>query len=146
MSVNKEDIQQACIQHLNAKIEELSNAIESAQNSANSETKSSAGDKHETSRAMAQNERDRLAKQLNGLVLQRNAINQLDTGSHESVQSGSYVVTKNGAFYVSVGLGLVDKQFFAISLNTPVGQALNGKRQGEYFTFNGNQVEIVELY
>ena len=52
-----------CLQILNQKIEELSNALNTATESANNETKSSAGDKHETARAMMQIEQEKLGKQ-----------------------------------------------------------------------------------
>ena len=48
---------------LTEKIRVAETAMQAAQASANEETKSSAGDKYETGRAMAQNDRDMYARQ-----------------------------------------------------------------------------------
>ena len=50
---------------LDLKIQDTSNAITSLTESRDMDTKSSAGDKHETSRAKIQTEIDQLSKQLN---------------------------------------------------------------------------------
>ena len=56
MKLNKENYLTACINFLKEKIKGINNIMNETQTSANSDTKSSAGDKHETSRAMAQSQ------------------------------------------------------------------------------------------
>ena len=59
----KQNIYSQCLLILNQKIEELNSALATATESANNETKSSAGDKHETARAMMQLEQEKLSLQ-----------------------------------------------------------------------------------
>lgn len=117
-----------------------------AQESANSETKSSAGDKYETGRAMAQEERNRnavqlqQALQLQGELARINPIVPCDT-----VRPGALVATSLGRFYISISAGkltLDGQECFAVSAAAPVAAALSGRRAGEDVTFNGQKVQI----
>ena len=60
----KQSIKSEVLRHLVLKIEDISTAITSLKESRDANTKSSAGDKHETSRAKIQIEIDQLSKQL----------------------------------------------------------------------------------
>lgn len=150
MKINKEEIKKSCIIHVDEKILFLETALQDTQASANSDTKSSAGDKHETSRAMAHIENERLAKQLSNLISLKSAINQIDESlKNEQIVLGSYVVTNQGDFFISVGLGKVltkKGSFFAIAINSPVGKLLKGKTKNDSFIFNGNENKILAIY
>lgn len=150
MKINKQEIKEYCLSHLDDKITMMNNALKETQDSANSDTKSSAGDKHETSRAMAHIENERLAKQLENLINLKTAVVKLDASENSTeVSLGSYVVTNQGDFYISVGLGKLqakDNQFFAIAINSPVGQQLKGKKENESFVFSGIENKILAIY
>ena len=60
----KTEVYQVCLNLVNRKITQAISLMDEAQQAANSDTKSSAGDKHETSRAMAMLEKDKAANQL----------------------------------------------------------------------------------
>ena len=60
----KEELYKACKEHIEKREETITKTIRSHQNSLQSETKSSAGDKHETGRAMLQLEMEKAGQQL----------------------------------------------------------------------------------
>lgn len=125
-------------------------ALNETQASANSDTKSSAGDKHETSRAMAHIENERLAKQLSNLISLKAAVSKIEAKQKKNIISlGSYVVTKQVNFFISVGLGKIEANgvtFFAIAINSPVGQIIKEKKEGDIFEFNNASNEILAVY
>ncbi|MWD30855.1 3-oxoacyl-ACP synthase, partial [Aquicoccus sp. SCR17] len=60
----KEQLLKFCWDYVDTRTERLKKSAAALQESLNSETKSSAGDKHETGRAMVQLEQEKLAQQL----------------------------------------------------------------------------------
>lgn len=136
-----------CQQYVQQRIDTARQAMEAAQEAANSESKSSAGDKYETGRAMAQLERDRNAQLLAGaLQLERDLKQVMIEKSYESVQPGSIVTTNQGAYFISIGAGkltLEGVDYFAVSPASPIGTALAGRRLGDGITFNKLTYEIL---
>ncbi len=124
-------------------------ALAAAQEAGNAETRSSAGDKYETGRTMMQLEQEKLKGQLMQAIELKNQLAQLRPGQvSETAGPGSLVFTNHGNFYLSVGLGKVkmDGQvFFAISLESPAGQALRGRRKGEKFVFQNRNYLAMEI-
>jgi len=146
MTSLKQTLYALCEQYVQDRLTAIQAAINAAQESANSETKSSAGDKYETGRAMAQNERDRnlvqlqQARQLQGELLRIDPTKPADT-----VHPGALVRTSMGRFFISISAGklTVDgTDYFAVSAAAPVAAALSGKRAGEEAVFNGKMVRI----
>jgi transcription elongation GreA/GreB family factor len=140
---------QLCIEFVQQRILSAQQAMDAAQSSANAEDKSSAGDKYETGRAMAQIERDKAAQQLDEALKLKTAlqaIQSIKTGAVVSV--GSIVITTGGNFFLSISIGKVEVEkisFFVISPATPVGKQLINKRQGDRFTFNNQVVGIEQI-
>lgn len=112
-----------------------------------SDSKSTAGDKHETARAMAQLEQEQLASQLQQLQDHLQTLQQARRMSYdEKIAFGSLVRTARGCFYLSSGIGAVagEDPFFCLSVHTPMGQALIGKMKGEQATINGQSIDILD--
>src|SRR5688572_22056225 len=87
--------------------------------SVNDETKSTAGDKHETGRAMAQIEQEKAARQLAEAEKLSAALARIRSDETTSIGTGSIVVTSSGIFFISVPLGAITvsgQSFFAISI------------------------------
>jgi len=61
----KKQLYSLCLAYIDERIQVANQAIQFAQDSANDETKSTAGDKYETGRAMAQLEIEKINAQLN---------------------------------------------------------------------------------
>ncbi|MCC2546985.1 3-oxoacyl-ACP synthase [Hymenobacter sp. BT175] len=140
----------ACHAYVQDRLDAIQAAIDAAQESANSETKSSAGDKYETGRAMAQNERDRNLVQLaeaRKLLAELTRIGP--ARPHDTVHPGALVQTSLGTFYISISAGklTIDGQdYFAVSAAAPVAAALSGKAAGEQVVFNGKPVRVEQVW
>ena len=145
----KNKIYQHLMHLMEEKIKTAHKAVDIAKESRNSETKSSAGDKHETGRAMSQIELDNAEHQLNRLVTLKNQLESIEIDqTNEKVEKGSLIKTNTGIFFISIGIGQITIQgtsYFAISLESPIGMALKHKILGEKFEFQGKEMEILEL-
>ena len=137
----------ACEALLEQRIAASRTAMAAAQESSNSETKSSAGDKYETGRAMAQQERDRHAAQLHEAQLLLTALQKINPElPSDTVRLGALAATSLGLFYLSIGAGKLTtaegQEFLAVSPAAPLAVALSGKRAGEEIVFNGKPVRV----
>jgi len=116
---------------------------------ASEDTKSSAGDKHETAVSMAQLEQEKLTHQINQLLVLQEQFQRIQTGHiHTKVQLGSLLLTDKGYFYVSIGLGKVvcgGDTFFALGMDAPLVRLLLGKEVGDTVLFNGSTTKILML-
>lgn len=146
----KEKVYQFCEDYILGRLQRIKINIEEINTSLNSETKSSAGDKHETGRAMLQLEREKLGQQLleaekTAVLLRRvNASKQSDT-----VILGSLVKTTNANYYIAISAGKFEDNnttVFCISANTPIGKLLMGKHVGATFQFNNKEYKILEVH
>jgi transcription elongation GreA/GreB family factor len=135
--------------HLDARMQAALGAMQSAQSSANEETKSSAGDKYETARAMAQIERDRHAQLYDQIRQERAVLDRIDPEfNFQRVGLGTLVNTSAGYFFISVSVGLVDIEgvkVIAVSPQSPLGASLMGKQAGDSFPFQQKKCIIEEI-
>jgi transcription elongation GreA/GreB family factor len=127
--------------------DELLEAIDAIQQGANADTKSTAGDKHETARAMAQLEVEMLSKQLGEINKSVDLLKRIPIrNTSDTVQPGSVVETSIGTFYLSVGLGNIQvdgKTIMAISIESPLAKAILGKKSGENIEWRGDTIKIL---
>lgn len=146
---SKEKVLQELIRLLDNRVDEIKAAIAILRESRDNESKSSAGDKYETGRAMAQIELDKLQQQLqNQNTLQTELLKIQPKAVTEKVGFGSLVNTSTGKYFISVGLGKIaldQEMIYAVSLASPIGQALMGTQQGDTITFNGNSIQILNV-
>ena len=121
--------------------------ISSNQKALQSETKSSAGDKHETGRAMLQLEIEKASQQLKGINQMKITLAKIDVfKQHKIAHLGSIIETNHGNYFLSISAGkltIYDKNYFAVSTFSPIGKRLLGKKTGEQFTFNGSTTKII---
>ncbi|WP_422082953.1 3-oxoacyl-ACP synthase [Ulvibacterium sp.] len=114
-----------------------------------SETKSSAGDKHETGRAMLQLEREKLGHQLTAAEAMKQVMAKVHLQENkEIIGLGSCVITSRGNYFLAISAGAFKKKnrsFFCISAGTPIGKLLLGKTIGDTIAFNGQKIKILEI-
>lgn len=138
--MDKNQIQEAYIDLLQQKMADVRIELDEVRKSANAETKSSMGDKYETSREMMTQEQNRLGSQLDLLTDQLAALQGLDLDKiHAEVKYGSLVETEKVNFFLSAAIGQLvvgQSTVFAISGEAPIAKAMMGKKEGEAFTFN----------
>lgn len=135
-----------CINCISATIKNAEELIADAREAAANETKSSAGDKYETAREMMQQEIDLNTARLNVAKAQEQVLKQIDTErTNDVVVPGSVVQTDSGYFYIAVGAGqlMVDGvKYYVISMDSPLGAQLKGKRAGDTYALNGKTFTI----
>lgn len=144
--ISKEKIRDAFVDYLKQKVNDLESELVAIKESATSETKSSMGDKYETSREMMMQERNRLGSQLNVFSDQLAALNTLDVDKKfDEVSYGCIVQTSEAIFFISAAVGSLkigELNYFAISGEAPLVKAMVGKKVGETFSFNKKNFSI----
>src|SRR5947207_1656163 len=122
----KKQLHERCVAIVKQRMADAKLAMDAAQESANQEEKSSAGDKYETGRAMAQIARDQAAQQLDEALKLKNALDQINPStSSVKVVLGSLVITNLNQFYISISAGKLEVNgdaFIAISPQSPMGK------------------------
>ena len=114
------------------------------------ETKSTAGDKHETALAMLQIEQANTRAQLQEVLNQQAALEKINPDIHaDIILNGSLIKTNRGYLFMSVALGksVVDGvAVIALSPQSPLGKKLMGLKVGETAEINntGYLIENIE--
>lgn len=145
----KQQLYDQCLEIVEQRIKNAKDAMDSAQEAANDETKSSAGDKYETGREMMQQEMENNAVQLSEARKLKEIITRITPGkSYDTVQVGSLVLTNNGNFYITIGLGKITidgKDYFAIAPSSPLGALLMDKKAKESIELNGRKFVLEKV-
>ena len=146
--MNKSEILHLIKDKLSAKVLNLERLIAETRAS-NNETKSSMGDKFETSREMVQQEINTLQIQLNENLQALNSLKKINTNLHQTIGLGSLLETDKGFFYIAVSLGEInfnESKIFVISTESPLGKILLGKKKGEEITLNTIKQKIINIW
>lgn len=143
----KQQLYNFCKTFIDERILRIKKNISGIQESLSSETKSSAGDKHETGRAMLQLEREKLGQQLAEAEKTKQLLSKVSVDQNStSVGLGSLVKATTGNYYIAISAGEINIdqiKVYCISTNTPIGKALLGKSEDEAFIFNKLKGEIL---
>ena len=146
MNILKQQLYKQCLDHIQQRIDDAQFAIDEIHEATTEDTKSSAGDKYETSREMMQQETDRNMAQLAEANKLKVALNQIsDSGTSATAETGSVVLTGNGNFYLAVSAGILmvdNERYFAVSPASPIGLQLKGLKKGDEFSLNGKLYHI----
>ncbi|WP_299121433.1 3-oxoacyl-ACP synthase [uncultured Winogradskyella sp.] len=148
MSV-KQQLYNRCESLLNERLRVVQKTIADIQNNLQSETKSSAGDKHETGRAMLQLEREKAGNQLAELQKLSETLQKIDVKmKHNTIALGSVVKTTGSNYFISVSVGeikLKNESFYGISVATPMGKLLISKSVGDEISFRAQTFTIIDV-
>ena len=143
--MNKTEILKLVYEKLDLKIKTLQDLI-SETRASNNETKSSMGDKYETTRELVQQEINNLQVQLNENLKAKNSLKLIPLSLSQKIGFGSLVETSTGLFYISVSLGniiLDNQKIFLISPESPLAKILRDKKKDEEFSLN-NLIQIIK--
>ena len=141
----KSELLEIIHQKISEKIQKLEQLIAETRAS-NNDTKSSMGDKYETSREMLQQEINHLQIQLNEHLKSQQILKNINPNPHKIVTLGSLVETEKGMFFIAISLGEIlfnQEKVFVISTESPLAKAMNGKKVGETFIVN-NLTQIIK--
>jgi hypothetical protein len=145
----KNRLYKLCYEHIEQKIATAETLIRSAQESSKEETKSSAGDKYETGRAMLQQEIDKTQIVLSEALRLKNMLDHINPERSTGKSGvGSLVSTNNGNFFISISGGqyTIDNQvYYTLSPASPIGKLLLNVSKGDEFTFNGKKYIIEKV-
>lgn len=149
----KEALLMHCKMFVNKRRQTVEEIIDSYQKSLQSETKSSAGDKHETGRAMIQLEMEKASQQLAGIIEMNEILSKIDISISENSETkvarlGSVIYTAKANYLLSISAGKIvieNENYFAISVSSPIGKLLLGKHENDEFLFDGKSVKIQKI-
>ncbi|MEM6804099.1 MAG: 3-oxoacyl-ACP synthase [Bacteroidota bacterium] len=140
----KSEIHKSCQDLLETKIKKLESRIADLQAANSEDTKSSAGDKFETSREMNKGEIEKSNLQLRQFIQMKSLLAKSHPEKEQSeVAFGALVKSNEGMYYFAVPLGKIElekQSCFALSLASPIGKALLGKKAGEEISFMNRQI------
>lgn len=148
--MNKKQCIEELVKIMTDELQELKQHQSDLQSALQAESRSTAGDKHDTSRAMIHLEQEKIQFQLGNIQKQIVALQQFEKQpASENAQSGSFLVLDSGQV-ILFGIGLGRKKIkygevYCVALDTPVGQQVLGKSIGDVLTFAGRQATIVKL-
>lgn len=149
LEIRKDDIIAEILKILEKKIESAQQAIDSAKESRDNETKSSVGDKYETGRAMMQFELEKYQVQKSKAESQKHDLLKINIQrKYNKVELGSLVLTNAGDFFIATGLGKItlnNHTVFCISPASPAGKLLLGKHPDETFLWQGKTATIKQI-
>ncbi|WP_257212925.1 GreA/GreB family elongation factor [Maribacter sp. 4U21] len=138
-----------CHSFVKGRLERLQHQMKEIETALTSETKSSAGDKHETGRAMLQLEREKLGTQLVEAEQMHGTLQKVATTTeHNRAGLGAVVVTDKQSYYIAISAGALtykEVSLFCISPGTPIGKLLLGKQTGDTIQFNQSTSTILNI-
>lgn len=144
----KKELFKACMLFVSDRLETITHVLETNKKALYSETKSSAGDKHETGRAMLQLEMEKASQQLTSITQMKEVLSRIDIEKNSKIGClGSVIITNKANYFLSISCGKITVDtinYFAISTNSPIGKQLLGIKVGDTISFN--EAEILEIY
>lgn len=145
----KQQLYKACQTFIANRLMTVKNTISDIEQSLQSETKSSAGDKHETGRAMLQLEREKTGQQLAEVQKLQDVLSKIDIKKQYSkIVLGSVVETSGLNYFIAISAGeitLNNQKYFAISPSTPIGKLLMAKENGDEIQFRNSTFVITNI-
>ncbi len=142
----KQKIYDHYLQVIQDKVAMLQKVLDDLKESGANETKSTAGDKHETALAMLQIEQANKRAQLQEVLAQKAALEKIDpTLSASMIVNGSLIKTNRGYLFMSTALGKASVNniaIIALSPQSPLGQKLMGLKTGGTALINGMEYHI----
>lgn len=145
----KEALFRQCEAFANKRLQTVEAVIYSNQLALQSETKSSAGDKHETGRAMLQLEMEKAGQQLAGIMQMKEILAKVDIlKTSKNVCLGSVIFTEKVNYFLSISAGqleVANKMYFAVSVSSPIGKLLLGKQENDVISFNGMLYKVQKI-
>ena len=142
----KEALFQQCVAHVNTRLQTIQTIISSHQKALSSETKSSAGDKHETGRAMLQLEMEKAGQQLAAVQQMQQTLAKINSSKQSTnIALGSVIKTSSAYYFLSISAGeltIKETVYFAISPSSPIGKLLVGKKVEDTFIWRGKEIKI----
>ena len=146
----KQQVYEHCQNYVLDLIKRAQHGLHEAQQEANREQKSSAGDKFETHRAM-------MHLQMESFLSRLHVAQELDRQLHlvslhptSSISLGSLVVTDQGCFFIAISAPaypIQGQEYVCLSTQAPFYKAMHGLEVGDWIEWSssGNENEEIEI-
>jgi hypothetical protein len=148
--MNKKSLIDGIRKQLQHTLDQLQSDMENTRQALFNETKSSAGDKYETSREMIAQELEKLHQ---SIVNSRKKMEQLDqlenAKATASISNGSLIITDKAVFWLGIALGAIEVEgqaIMGISPNAPLASLFRGKKSGDRVQFLKREYLIKEVF
>ena len=145
----KHQVYERYLQLINEKFNALQLILNELNDSAKNETKSTAGDKHETALAMLQIEQENTRNKLKEIKEQKLQLDRIDINlKSEKIIKGSLIKTNHGYLFLSIALGKITvehQQIIALSPQSPLGLKLVGAKINDEIELN-NLKYVIESF
>lgn len=150
MQVSKSALYDLCLQRVKQMVITAEQSIQQAEEATRSETKSSAGDKFETGRAMAHAEMHKAKRSFGEAKVMLTDLQSINIETnHSKIQKGALIETNAGFYFLSIGLGkltLDEQTFFVMSAQSPLGTLFLNKAVGDQITFRERTIRIKAIF
>ena len=147
--MTKADLIKACQELLIQRLQRIDEAMALSREAAENDTKSSAGDKFETTRAMMHAELERLSAQRQEVLrLKEGLFAAAQTTACNRIGLGSLIKTSNASFFIAVAIGKVtlgSEEVFVLSPASPLGKLLLEKMPGDVVVLGKHTYQIKEV-
>ncbi|MBX2895833.1 MAG: 3-oxoacyl-ACP synthase [Cyclobacteriaceae bacterium] len=138
-----------CCAYADERVRIAYEAMQHAQQAANAEEKSSAGDKYETGRAMAHLEKEKAASQLVEANKLKEVLHKINPEvSTTKTSLGSVIFTDKGNYYLAISSGKLyadGQEFLALSPASPLGAQLINRAPGDKVIFQKKTFSIISI-
>lgn len=150
LQAHKIELYQHCLNYVQNLIQQAQSGLKASQAAANSEEKSSAGDKFETNRAMMHLQMESFIKRLDHAQQLEKTLLSITLKPLFKVGLGALVETDRGWYFIGVSapkLSINHQNIACISTESPLFKALQGKQKDDWAEFNHNGVEdYIEVF
>ncbi|MDD2962482.1 MAG: hypothetical protein PHQ65_07565 [Bacteroidales bacterium] len=138
---------EACLVAVNSRVEDARKAMADAQHAANEYGQPR--DRYDSFRTQVLSRRDMYARQYDEALKQLELLKRINPDEeYSTVQFGAVVRTSSQVLFIATGLGklsVAGVDFFAISTQVPLFQALKGLKKGGSVQFMGNGIEVLSV-
>ncbi len=145
----KEVLLKQCVLFVNDKLAIIETIMAENRMALEQESKSSAGDKHETGRAMLHLEMEKASQQLEVAQQMKETLNRIHLKSvSEKIKLGSLITTDQGVYFLSISAGQIEidgKCYYAVSVSSPIGALLIGKEKGASIALGSKVIKIISI-
>lgn len=135
---------------LEIKANDFKTAVSNLRDGIANDSKSSMGDKYETSREMMQQEINHLEQQISINQQQLFYLKSFNLlAKNEQIVLGSLIQTNIGWFFIAVSFGeikVLEQAIIVISPISPLGKILIGKKVNDEFEMNERILKILSVY
>jgi hypothetical protein len=141
----KEQILDKCKNQVLDKLTVLEKELKYLAHDIAEDTKSSAGDKFETSREMANIEINKLQSLVGSMNKSMTLLNTIPATNKDVIAAGSLIKTDSVSIFISISLGQIEvdsEQILVISPMAPLAQLMMGSNKGETVTFRDKNYQI----